>query len=110
MAHCPMLVLPQQPAHKRATRPHRLLCAVDGSPASLESLRAAFMLAEPGAYVQAIYVVDRSSRGTDSASRATLEDAFLDEGRAHWRKRAPPSPNLGHAALHVRCGNGAHAG
>lgn len=86
MAHCSMLVLPQQPAHKLATRPHRLLCAVDGSPASLESLRAAYKLAEPGAYVKAIYVVDRSSRGTDAASRATLKDAFLDEGRAALAK------------------------
>ncbi|WP_213233369.1 universal stress protein [Caballeronia sp. NK8] len=85
MAHCSILVLPEHPSHKLTTRPDRLLCAVDGSPASLESLRAGFKLADPGAHVKAIYVVDRSARGAD-ASRATLEDAFLEEGRAALAK------------------------
>ncbi len=80
-AHCSMLVLPEKHPRNLITRPSRLLCAVDGSPGSLESLRAGFRIAEPGALVKAIYVVDRSVRGTDTASRASLQEAFRDEGQ-----------------------------
>jgi nucleotide-binding universal stress UspA family protein len=31
--------------------------------------------------VKAIYVVDRSARGTDAASRASLQEAFREEGQ-----------------------------
>jgi nucleotide-binding universal stress UspA family protein len=83
---CSMLVLPEQRPHNLITRPGRLLCAVDGSPASLESLRAGIRIAEPGAHVKAIYVVDRSARGTDAASHASFQDAFLEESRVALTK------------------------
>ncbi|BCQ28552.1 universal stress protein (plasmid) [Caballeronia sp. NK8] len=86
MAHCSMQVLPAPPARFETARPCRLLCAVDGSPVSLASLRAGLKIAGPGAQVQAIYVIDRSARATDAASTTSLQEAFFEEGQSALAK------------------------
>ena len=86
LAQCSMLVLPARSTANPTTRPRRLLCAVDGSPASLESLREGVKIAAPGALVRAIYVLDRSARGNETTSRRSLQEAFFDEGRAALAK------------------------
>jgi nucleotide-binding universal stress UspA family protein len=82
LARCSMLVLPQRRAYDLTTRPRRLLCAMDGSLASLESLRAGIRIASPGAHVRVIYVLDRSARGSEAVSHGSLQDAFFEEGQA----------------------------
>jgi len=81
LAHCSLLVLPEQPPRNPITRPRRLLCAVDGSPASLDALRAGARLAATGAYVKAVYVLDLAAGLTDGVARDQLREAFVEEGR-----------------------------
>ncbi|WP_277183271.1 universal stress protein [Caballeronia sp. BR00000012568055] len=83
---CSILSLPERATRKTPGRPRRILCAVDGSLASFEALRAGFKIAAPGACVRCVYVLDRSARAEESVTAASVQDAFLEEGHGALRK------------------------
>jgi nucleotide-binding universal stress UspA family protein len=81
LASCSILVVPASYDAEIRRCPHRILFALDGSPASLDAMRFGLQLATPEAHLRAVYVIDQSVRLTNFVPIHVLEDAFIEEGR-----------------------------
>ncbi|BCQ28966.1 universal stress protein (plasmid) [Caballeronia sp. NK8] len=100
-APCAMIVVPVGYDAARDAGIHRILFAVDGSPASLAAVDIGAALATPDTHIRVVYVVDRAVRYSDFVPVTALEDAFVKEGElaiaaAAERLESPPNVTRSH--------------
>lgn len=97
LAPCSMIVVPAGHDATRDAGIHRLLFAVDGSPASLAAVDIGAALATSDTQIRVVYVVDRAVRYSDFVAVTALEDAFVKEGElaiAAAAGRLESAPNV----------------
>jgi nucleotide-binding universal stress UspA family protein len=98
---CSIVIVPASYDAEMPESPHRILFALDGSPASLDAMRLGLQLATPEAHLRAVYVIDRAVRLTDFVPIYVLEDAFIEEGKTALANAAGVFANLSN---HVETG------
>ncbi|MFM0136336.1 hypothetical protein [Caballeronia grimmiae] len=75
-----MIVVPAGHDARRDAGIHRILFAVDGSPASLASVDIGASLATSDTQIGVVCVVGRAVRYSDFVAMTALKDAFVKEG------------------------------
>jgi nucleotide-binding universal stress UspA family protein len=81
LVKCPVLVVPESYEPQLQHGPTKILFAIDGSPASHQTLLTGMTLAAKGAHLRALFVVDRTISFTDLVPMDVREAALVDEGK-----------------------------